>query len=93
MCSTPDFKGGPVAAYLFWPRRRSGQPPGPIAVKTLLDAADVRELLRHLPQDRRARPRWRNVVAELDKAAAGADTADVSIALRMALMIENVECR
>ncbi len=60
---------------------------------TLKTLADVRELMRHLPDDRRARPTWRHVAAELDKAAAGADTVDVSIALRMALMIENVECR
>ena len=61
-------------------------------VMTLVTLADVRELMRHLPEDRRERPTWRHVAAELDKAAAGADTADVSIALRMALMIEKVEC-
>ncbi len=49
--------------------------------------------MRHLAEDRRPRPTWRHVTAELDKAAAGADTADVSIALRLALMLENVECR
>jgi hypothetical protein len=32
------------------------------------------------------------VTAELDKAAAGADTAEVAIALLLALMIEGVEC-
>ena len=62
-------------------------------VMTLVTLADVRELMRYLPDDRRARPTWRHVASELDKAAAGADTVDVSIALRMALMIENVECR
>jgi hypothetical protein len=31
-------------------------------------------------------------VAELDKAAAGADTADVSVALQMVLSLEGVEC-
>jgi hypothetical protein len=31
--------------------------------------------------------------AELGKAAAGADPADVAIALRMVLMLESVECR
>jgi hypothetical protein len=40
-----------------------------------------------------SRPTWRHVAAELDKAAAGAVTADVSVALRMALMLEKVECR
>jgi hypothetical protein len=61
-------------------------------VMTLKTLADVRELLRHLPEDRRARPTWRHVAAELDKAAAGVDAADVSIALRMVLMMEGVEC-
>ena len=62
-------------------------------VMTLKTLANVRELIRHLPEDRRARPTWRHVTAELERAAAGADMADVSIALRMALMLEGVECR
>jgi hypothetical protein len=33
-----------------------------------------------------------HVAAELDKAAAGADPDDVSVALQMVLMSENVEC-
>ena len=36
---------------------------------------------------------WRHVAAELEQAAAGADMVDVAIALRLALMLENVECR
>ena len=36
---------------------------------------------------------WQHVAAELDKAAAGADPADVSVALQIVLMLENVECR
>ena len=60
-------------------------------VMTLKTLADVRELMRHLPADRRALATWRHVAIQLDQAAAGVDTADVSIALRMAL--ENVECR
>jgi hypothetical protein len=36
---------------------------------------------------------WRHVAAQLEQAAAGADTADVAVALRMVLMLENVECR
>ena len=55
--------------------------------------ADVRALLRHLPTGHEQRPAWRHVVAELSKAAAGADAADVTIALRMALSMEGVECR
>ncbi len=73
--------------------RRLARPLVIPTIMTITTLADVRELLRHLPEDRRARPTWRHVAAELDKAAAGADTADVSIALRLALMLENVECR
>jgi hypothetical protein len=60
---------------------------------TLKALADVRELMRHVPADRRTRPTWRHVIAELAKAAARADTAEVSIALRMVLSMEGVECR
>jgi hypothetical protein len=60
----------------------------------IVTLADVRKLIeKHLPQDRRERATWRHVAAELDKAAAGADATDVSIALRMVLMLEGVECR
>ena len=62
-------------------------------VMKLATLADVRVLItKHLPKDHRARRSWRHVAAELDKAAAGADTADVAIALRLALIIEHVEC-
>jgi hypothetical protein len=49
--------------------------------------------MRHLPKEHRARHTWRHVAAELEKAAAGADVIDLAIALRLALMLENVECR
>ncbi len=62
-------------------------------VMTLKTLADVRELMRHLPAEHRERPTWRHVAAELEQAAAGADPVDVAIALRLALMLENVECR
>jgi hypothetical protein len=46
------------------------------------------------PAGRSAGPdKWHYVAAQLDKAAAGADTADVAIALRIVLSIEGVECR
>jgi hypothetical protein len=35
---------------------------------------------------------WRYVAGQLKEAAAGADAADVSIALRMVLALEGVEC-
>ena len=59
----------------------------------LATLADVRVLInKHLPKDRRDRRAWRHVAAELDKAAAGGDTADLAIALRLAMIIEHVEC-
>jgi len=64
------------------------------SVMTLATLADVRELVgHHLPPRFRGKSTWRHVAAELDKAAAGGDTADVSIALRKALTLEGVECR
>ena len=61
---------------------------------TLKTLADVRTLLRHLPEDRRARSSWRYVTQQLTEAAAGAaDPADAATALRLVLMLENVECR
>ena len=62
-------------------------------VMTLKTLADVRAFMRHLPVEHRKRPTWRHVAAELEQAAAGADTVDVAVALRLALMLENVECR
>lgn len=55
--------------------------------------ADVRELMRYVPADRRELDTWQHVAAELDKAAAGGDVVDVAVALRMVLMLEHVECR
>jgi hypothetical protein len=63
-------------------------------VMTLATLADVRFLIRkHLPAHFRDKATWRHVAAELDKAAAGGDAADVSVALRIGLSIEGVECR
>jgi hypothetical protein len=63
-------------------------------VMKLVTLADVLALLeKYLPKDPRERPTWRHVAAEIDKAAAGGDMADVSIALRLALMLEGVECQ
>ncbi len=62
-------------------------------VMTLKTLADVRELMRHLPPEHRKLPTWRHVAAALEQAAAGADTVDVAVAVRLALMLENVECR
>ena len=68
--------------------------PRPLTIPTVMDLvtlADVRALLGHLPKETRARDTWQHVEAELEKAAAGGDTKQVSIALRMVLMLERVE--
>jgi hypothetical protein len=62
-------------------------------VMILATLADVRELMRHLPADRRARSTWRRVAADIEVAASGGDIEGAVIALRMVLMIEGVECR
>jgi hypothetical protein len=53
----------------------------------------VRALIGHLPKETRAKSTWQHVEAELDKAAVGGDTAQISIALQMVLQLEHVECR
>jgi hypothetical protein len=63
-------------------------------VMKLVTLADVRELIeRHLPAHFHDKATWRVVAKDLKAAAQGADTAEVSIALRMALSLEGVECR
>jgi hypothetical protein len=58
-------------------------------VMTLATLADVRFLIRkHLPAYFRDKTTWQHVAAELDKAAAGGDAVDVSVALRIALSLE-----
>jgi hypothetical protein len=59
----------------------------------LITLADVRALLGHLPKATREKSTWQHVAAELDKASAGADLADFSVALQMVLNLEGVECR
>lgn len=60
---------------------------------TLRTLADVRELMRHLPEDRRSRPTWRQVAADIEAAAGDGDVEGAAIALRLVLMLEGVECR
>jgi hypothetical protein len=63
-------------------------------VMTLATLDDVRTLIaKHLPAHFRDKTTWQHVAAELEKASAGGDTADLSISLRMALTLEGVECR
>jgi hypothetical protein len=62
-------------------------------VIVLATLADVRELMRHLPEDRRSRPMWRRVEADIEAAAAGGDVEGAVIGLRMVLFLERVECQ
>jgi hypothetical protein len=57
----------------------------------LVKLADVQTLIGHLPKETRAKDTWQYVEAEMKKAAAGGDTAQVSIALQMVLQLERVE--
>jgi hypothetical protein len=79
------------------PRSNWSRPlPRPLTIPTVMDLitlADVRPLLGHLPKQSREKSTWQHVSAELDKAAAGVDTADVSVALQLVLSLEGVECR
>ena len=62
-------------------------------VMTLGILDDVRSLIeKHLPAHFRDKATWQHVAAELDKAAAGGDAADVAVTLRIALSLEGVEC-
>jgi hypothetical protein len=63
-------------------------------IMKLRTLADVRELVeKHLPADYRQKDTWKHVAAQLAEAASGGDVMDVSIALRLALMLERVECQ
>jgi hypothetical protein len=65
--------------------------PGVMKLRTL---ADVRELVeKHLPADYRQKDTWQHVAAQLAEAASGRDIMDVSIALRLVLMLEKVQCQ
>jgi hypothetical protein len=66
----------------------------PLTIPTVVDLktlAGVRTLIGHLPKETRARDTWQHVEAELKKAAAVGDTAQVYVALQMVLQLENVE--
>jgi hypothetical protein len=77
------------------PRQSWSRPlPRPLTIPDVMDLvtlADVRQLIRHVPKGRRDNPNWRSLAAELDKAAAGADMASLSVALQMVLQLEHVE--
>jgi hypothetical protein len=65
--------------------------PGIMKLKTL---ADVRELFRHLPADRKERSTWQVVARTVALAALGATSmADVEAALWLIFQLEGGECR
>ena len=72
-----------------------GRPlPRPLKIPGVMDLkslADVRDLLKHIPAERRRDNTWQHVEAELKKAAAGGDAAQLSIALQMVLSLERVD--
>jgi len=68
--------------------------PRPLTIPTVMDLvtlADVRALIGHLPKETRARDTWQHVETELKKASAGADMAQVWVALQMVFQLENIE--
>ena len=79
------------------PRPNWSRPlPRPLTIPTVMDLvtlADVQTLLGHLPKETRAKSTWHHVEAELKKAAAGGDAAELWAALQMVLMLEGVEYR
>jgi hypothetical protein len=59
---------------------------------TLRTLGDVRELVQHLPRERRERQTWRHVSDQLAQAAQGGDINDVVVSLRLVLQLEGVPC-
>ena len=62
------------------------------SVMTLRTLADVRALLGHVPAERRRLDTWQHVAKCLNEAARGGSVNDVTIALRLVLMLEHVPC-
>jgi hypothetical protein len=82
----------PGSKHPDWSRRL----PRPIIiprVMTLRTLADVRELLRHLSKEHKAKETWQHFAAQLDEAAHGADPVNVATALQMVFGMERVEYR
>jgi hypothetical protein len=57
----------------------------------LVTLADVRRLLKHLPEETRTKSTWRHVETRLKEAAADGDTTNLWASLQMVLMLEGVE--
>jgi hypothetical protein len=61
-------------------------------VMTLRTFADVRELLCHVPPEKRRLDTWQRVAHWLDVAARGGSVEDLSVCLRLVLNLEGVPC-
>ena len=55
--------------------------------------ADCRELLRHVPAERRKLPSWQRAASDLRDVAVSGDVSGAAISLRLVLFMERVECR
>ena len=69
--------------------------PQPLSIPTIMTLrtlADVRELLRHVPLEKRRLDTWQRVAHWLDVAAHGGKVEDVSVCLRLVLSLEGVPC-
>jgi hypothetical protein len=62
-------------------------------VMTHTTLADVRKLLKHLPQEFQEKETFQHVASCLAKAAHGGNAVKVSVTLRMVLTIEGIPCR
>jgi hypothetical protein len=60
---------------------------------TLNTLADVRTLIKHLPDGHRERSTWRHVAKQLAAAADGGVINDVVVPLLLVLQLERIECR
>ena len=61
---------------------------------TLTALADIRKLIKHLPDECQQRDTWQHVALCVAGAAVGkAPVEDTVIALRLVFMLEGVECR
>lgn len=59
-------------------------------VATLTTLADVRALIKQLPEGHCSSPVWRHITTQLERSAAGIEVIDLGIALRLALLLEGL---
>jgi hypothetical protein len=67
--------------------------PRPITIPKVMKLKtldDVRNLINHIPEERRASPSWQHVETTLQACAAGDHSANISVALKLVLLAEKV---